>query len=200
MQVKKKKVFQFAGIIILFRSNKTRLIFYIFVKDSEEKQERIRKAELEWKEKKIKERRQAQKRLQKKAKKEIDEEKKKIEKRSESSKTFQSWQVRSIIASNIYINKTLFPSALFSIPIWSIYIINGRNLLMTELRPAGRKKGNGSNKKSKNQWKKKKRIEKMLKLRSRRGRKKRISLKKSEEVRQMFTKIGSYMQLISFDT
>ena len=94
--------------MILFRCNKTRLIFYIFLKDSEEKQERIRKAELEWKEKKIKERRQAQKRLQKKAKKEIDEEKKKIEKRSESSKTFQSWQVRSFIASNIYINKTLF--------------------------------------------------------------------------------------------
>ena len=89
------------NFIILFRCNKTRLIFYIFFKDSEEKQERIRKAELEWKEKKIKERRQAQKRLQKKAKKEIDEEKKKVEKRSESSKTFQSWQVRNSITSNI---------------------------------------------------------------------------------------------------
>ena len=87
---------------ILFRFNKTRLVFYIFLKDSEEKQERIRKAEQEWKEKKIKERRQAQKRLQKKAKKEIEEEKKKIEKRSESSKTFQSWQVKDIIASDIY--------------------------------------------------------------------------------------------------
>ena len=109
MQVKKRQLFQFTGTsdVILFRSNKTGLIFFIFVKDSEEKQERIRKAELEWKEKKIKERRQAQKRLQKKAKKEIDEEKKKIEKRSESSKTFQSWQVRSFITSNIYINKTL---------------------------------------------------------------------------------------------
>ena len=96
-----------SNFIILFRSNKTRLIFYIFVKDSEEKQERIRKAELEWKEKKIKERRQAQKRLQKKAKKEIDEEKKKIEKRSESSKTFQSWQVKDFIASDIYMNKCM---------------------------------------------------------------------------------------------
>ena len=110
--------------LILFRFNKTRLIFYIFLKDSEEKQERIRKAEQEWKEKKIKERRQAQKRLQKKAKKEIEEEKKKIEKRSESSKTFQSWQVKDLIASNIYM--TIIPSAIFYIcVIYNLSIVAG---------------------------------------------------------------------------
>ena len=63
--------------------------------DSEEKQERIRKAESEWKEKKMQERRIVQKQLQKKAKKEMEEEKKKMEKQIESAKTFQSWQVKS---------------------------------------------------------------------------------------------------------
>ena len=48
---------------------------------------------MEWKEKKMKERRQAQKRLQKKAKKDMEDEKKKLEKHSDSAKTFQSWQV-----------------------------------------------------------------------------------------------------------
>ena len=65
-----------------------------FFKDSEEKQERIKKAELDWKNMKMQQRRQAQKKLQRKAKKEMEEEKKKLEKRKDSAKTFSSWQVK----------------------------------------------------------------------------------------------------------
>ena len=98
----KEKVFLYQktllrqGYVILFSKNSI-IVFCIFIfllaQDSEEKQERIQKAELEWKEKKMKERRLAQKQLQKKAKKEMEEEKKKMEKQMESAKTFQSWQV-----------------------------------------------------------------------------------------------------------
>ena len=45
----------------------------------------------------MKERRTAQKQLQKKAKKEMEEEKKKIEKRIDAAKTYQSWQVMNLI-------------------------------------------------------------------------------------------------------
>ena len=69
---------------------------YFIFKDSEDKQERIRKAEQEWKEKKMEERRVAQKQLQKKKKKELEDEKKKMEKQIDSAKTFQSWQVNEL--------------------------------------------------------------------------------------------------------
>ena len=69
------------------------ILDYFTFQDSEEKQERIRKAEQEWKEKKMEERRVAQKQLQKKKKKEMEEEKKKMEKQIDSAKTFQSWTV-----------------------------------------------------------------------------------------------------------
>ena len=48
----------------------------------------------------MKERRIAQKQLQKKAKKEMEEEKKKIEKRMDAAKTYQSWQVMNLIVTN----------------------------------------------------------------------------------------------------
>ena len=48
----------------------------------------------------MKERRIAQKQLQKKAKKEMEEEKKKIEKRMDAAKTYQSWQVMNFIFTN----------------------------------------------------------------------------------------------------